>query len=997
MKYIALLVLSLSTLFVRAQLSQGDYSISQKVNATGPLTERKIPGGAGYLWGTDSVSNIPARITLGTGITRTGNTLSVGAVSLSDGVTGLLPLSNGGTNASTAGQARTNLGLGTLATQNGTISDYLLSATAASTYEPVLVAGSAGQYYRGDKTWQTLNASAVGLGSVLNAAQLTVSNNLSDLNNVVTARTNLGLGTLATQNGTISDYLLSATAASTYAPLASPTFTGTVNANQFAAHTGSLSGQLGFGSLLLRYDASTGFGYTISASPASAFYLLFLPQSSGSLISTGDTGTVTSTVLADGTIVNADISASAAITLSKLSTTGTASSSTFLRGDATWATIDLSSYAPLSSPTFSGTVTIPSGASISGYQTTAGTLALAGFGSVTGVLGTANGGTGLSALGTGISTALGNTPNATGGLLTYAIVGTSGAAVPLLNGTNTWSSGQTFSSAVTFKDGVVNVNDAGMLLFGSSGNVVYNYAGTSGWKVVNAGNSADLLTLTNAGNFSVAGHVTLEGVTSTGATGVGKLVFDTAPQIATIELGHATDTTLSRPSAGVLEVEGVSVLLSGGALGTPTSGNFSTGSFTWPTFNQSTTGSAATLTTARTIYGNSFDGSAALTQIIASTYGGTGNGFTKFSGPTTSERTKTLRDASDTILELGGSYTPTGAWNWSSATLSGIPTLTATNTFTGVQLLPDGTDAAPAAAFANDTNTGIRSSGADLFSVVTGGVHRIQFGVVSGVGTSTLYTSSGSAVYTASGGGAQLGSSTVNASLTPFWTVTAASGRFASSNRAYEFALGGDCIISGDAAAVFQLGTDSTTPITQRVCGPDGTGTNIAGGSIGLQSGTSTGTGAGGDVFVETSMSSSSGSTANSVQERSRIIGRVKDLTEGTATNLASIALASGKVTGGTATITVWASDGTDYQALTSEIRFSAVNKAGTITATVSQTDGTTAASAGTLTVTYDATQSGSAILLRANATSSLTQTVLRSRMVFTAINGDDTQTITPQ
>jgi hypothetical protein len=43
-----------------------------------------------------------------------------------------------------------------------------------------------------------------------------------------------------------------------------------------------------------------------------------------------------------------------------------------------------------------------------------------------------------------------------------------------------------------------------------------------------------------------------------------------------------------------------------------------------PTLNQNTTGSAATLTTARAIYGNNFDGSAALTQAITGTYGGTG-------------------------------------------------------------------------------------------------------------------------------------------------------------------------------------------------------------------------------------------------------------------------------------------------------------------------------------------------------------------------------------
>lgn len=120
------------------------------------------------------------------------------------------------------------------------------------------------------------------------------------------------------------------------------------------------------------------------------------------------------------------------------------------------------------------------------------------------------------------------------------------------------------------------------------------------------------LARTDAAN-TFTGHQTIEGVTSTGATGTGKLVFDTSP-------------TLVTP-----------------LLGTPTSGNFSTGTFTWPTFNQNTTGSAAS---------NSISGQ---------------TGLLTFTGLASTNRAKTVRDAADTLIELGGSYTPTGVWTMTNA------------------------------------------------------------------------------------------------------------------------------------------------------------------------------------------------------------------------------------------------------------------------------------------------------------------------------------------
>ncbi|OGZ85855.1 MAG: hypothetical protein A2463_03175, partial [Candidatus Staskawiczbacteria bacterium RIFOXYC2_FULL_32_10] len=46
----------------------------------------------------------------------------------------------------------------------------LTSHNHSGVYEPVISAGTTGQYYRGDKSWQTLDKTAVGLGSVENTA-----------------------------------------------------------------------------------------------------------------------------------------------------------------------------------------------------------------------------------------------------------------------------------------------------------------------------------------------------------------------------------------------------------------------------------------------------------------------------------------------------------------------------------------------------------------------------------------------------------------------------------------------------------------------------------------------------------------------------------------------------------------------------------------------------------------------------------------------------------
>ena len=95
---------------------------------------------------------------------------------------------------------------------------------------------------------------------------------------------------------------------------------------------------------------------------------------SGTAITAGDTGTVTSTMIADGTIVNADINASAAIDWTKLGISSTVSSTEigYVDGvtsaiqtqiDSKLATATASStYAPLASPALTGVPTAPTAA-----------------------------------------------------------------------------------------------------------------------------------------------------------------------------------------------------------------------------------------------------------------------------------------------------------------------------------------------------------------------------------------------------------------------------------------------------------------------------------------------------------------------------------------------------------------------------------------------------------------------------------------------------------
>lgn len=148
-------------------------------------------------------------------------------------------------------------------------------------------------------------------------------------------------------------------------------------------------------------------------------------------------------------------------------------------------------------------------------------------------------------------------------------------------------------------------------------------------------------TTASAVTFNPAGTISA----TTVQTALEELDSEKAPVAQTFYIG-TTQVAINRGSAA-LTLAGIT--LTTPDLGTPSA---LVGTNISGTATNLTAGKATVLETTRAIYGNNFDGSAALTGIIASTYGGTGNGFTKFSGPATSERTITIPNTNCTLMSF---------------------------------------------------------------------------------------------------------------------------------------------------------------------------------------------------------------------------------------------------------------------------------------------------------------------------------------------------------
>lgn len=108
------------------------------------------------------------------------------------------------------------------------------------------------------------------------------------------------------------------------------------------------------------------------------------------------------------------------------------------------------------------------------------------------------------------------------------------------------------------------------------------------------------------------------------------------------------------------------------------------------------------------------------------------------------------------------------------------------------------------------------------------------------------------------------------------------------------------------------------------------------------------------------------------------VLSSAKTIVDGAATTLFTVPIAAGASVGGTVSFHAFASDGTDHQAIQGILNYASVNKAGTLTNTITYVTANEAkaVSAGTITLSFTAAEDTADVLsIKVQPTGSLTET----------------------
>ena len=381
---------------------------------------------------------------------------------------------------------------------------------------------------------------------------------------------------------------------------------------------------------------------------------------------------------------------------------------------------------------------------------------------------------------------------------------------------------------------------------------------------------------------------------------------------------------------------------------------------------------------------------------------------TTVNGLTITATTGTLNVAAGKTLIASNSITLSGTdstvWTGPSTSFS-VARIDAAQSFAGIQTFSDriintvnGASAAPAVSISGTPFTGGTAattvplvkigSGTDLGYITQGAL--VGINAASGfAGYMLQFLTNGVSV------------GNVNSAGSAVFSGVSSTGNFRATTDSSLLSIGvnNDVILTrGGAAANLRLGaSDAASPVAQTLSTQSVVAGNTDTGGVDftIQGSRGTGTAKSGNLVRKTGNTSTTGSTQHTLSTREMVAAKFVDLTSATATTLFTITVGTASYTGITIDCTVFASDSTDHQVLHSVVNVAAVNKAGTITATVTQVDGAATNSAGTLTpVTYSVTDNGSGILaVKVAATSSLSETILRAKWQA-RINSNDVSTV---